>query len=867
MAGLPDPMTWTTLGPLWQAAVIAGASGDTVRAATAWDEVIVTLGSQVGGSAEVDGELAHGLVSALLARLAVPLTIPVDVAVHVQPLLGSPGDHLTAVEQALVILVLALTWFNHGRSPFAEVLRVAQNLLDLLADSVELPPAAPAVPVAVALGHVASVYLTTGAFELARQVLDRAERLLGLTPLPAATDEVVEHSIEALLAGSAVPMLDLGGPGVSNEAVMWVRQLQADARSHLGQEGTAIATYQALALAYGPQRGWTMVVNASDVLVRYGRGEAALHLLEGINPQHRSTAGATIELIEATARFDRGDVEEAARLAARVIAHVEAVPDAELLPDVQILQAKIARSRQDRPAAITWYWLYLEAALRTREASMGYMIDSLATRETLPHVRSLAELLVEAGDAAGLLTMAEMVKGAHLRAVLAEATSPPDRSGVAAQSAVDAGTLLAALHAEVVRCSREIQRLRRRLATTAPGDHNVDSRASLSSALARAQEERRDLLATTDQYDPVWAVMSQVSLRSPEDLHHFFGEGKTAGLTLLRFDGLIRSILVDADGIQIGAVEFDDQAAARLDRFVRNLVDASPIQAWWDPRTLGLDAEDFVPADLWERAKTSNALVIAGHRELHLLPWAMLPRGTGRLVEEIAISVAPSLSCVPPLAQPLPLPRRLAAFGPPATPGPQGEPLVNADAEVQAAFTACGAKQPNLWVKGEAATTERLMELLRNADANALHVASHAVSVPNEPWSSGIITSDGVLDAVVLSKMRTITPEIVASACTTGWRPSSVADVDLLADDCLGIPAAFLLGGARALLVSISELGDVAASELLTSYHRHRSAGAAPIHALRSAQLEALGRRDVELWCGLTLYGSPHASHYEEGQR
>ena len=95
------------------------------------------------------------------------------------------------------------------------------------------------------------------------------------------------------------------------------------------------------------------------------------------------------------------------------------------------------------------------------------------------------------------------------------------------------------------------------------------------------------------------------------------------------------------------------------------------------------------------------------------------------------------------------------------------------------------------------------------------------------------------------------------SACSTGWRPSAVAGVEIVGDDILGLPGAFMEAGVRDVIVSIPRAEENAAAAMMIEYHKSRAAGAPPLHALRQAQLAMLGGKKHPpcLWVGFALYG------------
>jgi CHAT domain-containing protein len=123
--------------------------------------------------------------------------------------------------------------------------------------------------------------------------------------------------------------------------------------------------------------------------------------------------------------------------------------------------------------------------------------------------------------------------------------------------------------------------------------------------------------------------------------------------------------------------------------------------------------------------------------------------------------------------------------------------------------------------------------------------------------NSGLLLSDGRLDAAEIARTRLPYDEVILSACNSGYRPTEVQGVTLAGDDVLGLPGAFLEAGARSVLVSIPKARDDATLELMTLYHEQRARGRPPLVSLRDAQQAMLKNvlYPPHLWIGFTLYG------------
>ena len=162
-------------------------------------------------------------------------------------------------------------------------------------------------------------------------------------------------------------------------------------------------------------------------------------------------------------------------------------------------------------------------------------------------------------------------------------------------------------------------------------------------------------------------------------------------------------------------------------------------------------------------------------------------------------------------------------------------------------------------VLGKNSTERSFWNLAGQAESKAaiLHIACHGISEPEEPMHSGLILSDGRIDASEIALSSLHFEEVVLSACSTGWRPVKVGDVVLTGDDILGLPGAFLEAGTRSVLVSIPAVDDEAGSAFMISYHKLRADGKSPLKAMQLTQLFMSENTDFKpyQWVGITLYG------------
>jgi CHAT domain-containing protein len=156
---------------------------------------------------------------------------------------------------------------------------------------------------------------------------------------------------------------------------------------------------------------------------------------------------------------------------------------------------------------------------------------------------------------------------------------------------------------------------------------------------------------------------------------------------------------------------------------------------------------------------------------------------------------------------------------------------------------------------GEAATAERFCNLA--AAREVVHFAGHGVIREREPFASALVFAasprrPGALTVRDISRMsfrRTRT--VVLSACSTmTGRNAAIEGVPSLA-------RAFVVAGVPAVVGTLWDIEDGDAALVMRPLHERLARGAAPAHALRAAQVEAIRRGlPVSQWSAFALMGS-----------
>jgi CHAT domain-containing protein len=375
--------------------------------------------------------------------------------------------------------------------------------------------------------------------------------------------------------------------------------------------------------------------------------------------------------------------------------------------------------------------------------------------------------------------------------------------------------------------------------------------------------KRAELLQRIRIEDPRWRSLSEpvpFDLRGVLDL---LAERQQAALSLYYRPDQVVAVLLWDGRCAAECLHLEDQVRNGLSAYLANLELKNPKIETIDPVNSGVKAGDLVPPDLLNQALEATNLVVVPHGPLHLLPWAGLSHNGQRLFQHCPVGILPNLSCLPALTTAFASAPRIALFGSPDySQFPLVEPLrygkgeLNILQEIYQSHGSVIVAKPQM---GKDATEAKFWELARNPDGAGaiLHVCCHGNFEAGEPMHSGLLVTDGRIDAAEITRTNLPYDEVVLSACHTGHRPTEVAGINLTGDDILGLPGAFLEAGTRSLLVSIPPAREDVTMDFMTLYHERRVTGTTPLAALQYAQTEMLSgsRYPPCLWVGFTVYG------------
>jgi CHAT domain-containing protein len=158
-------------------------------------------------------------------------------------------------------------------------------------------------------------------------------------------------------------------------------------------------------------------------------------------------------------------------------------------------------------------------------------------------------------------------------------------------------------------------------------------------------------------------------------------------------------------------------------------------------------------------------------------------------------------------------------------------PLSGAEAEAKLIVESLGDRQYTLLLQAQA-TESAVKELALTH--NIIHLATHGIAYTEDPLNSFVAfaptaTENGLLTAREVAQNRELPVDLVVlSACQTGLGRVS-------GDGMLGLSRAFLIAGARTIIVSQWSVSDGATKELMVAFYQYYLASGNKAIALQLA--------------------------------
>jgi CHAT domain-containing protein/tetratricopeptide (TPR) repeat protein len=657
-----------------------------------------------------------------------------------------------------------------------------------------------------------------------------------------------------------------------------------------GEDALAVAG-RSLALAEGPGGN-----PASAALARQARAGALRRL--GRYDEARGELERALAL-----RRELGDPREEAWLLARLGSLAgELEQPAEALARYREALALWTRLEEWRPAAL---YLIEAARASERLDKMGAARDlyraaiELAERIDLPYrsvaLGGLARLEARAGERpAALLDGRRAVEAAHATGNLAmiwgalyDLAEVELAFGLQLEALEHLRAALVAiekLRAESVpsdRAKRAESAERQRVFTRTVGllyDLGLTAEALAVAERSRARASL-DLFASAGARDAE-AIAAELNRSGAEAVPSprsapvpavplLIGEVRSRGLTAIEYfvgEGRLFAWVIAADGdlhavaVPLAAGELESWVrAARQELGTAGALRAAPaLAAGRGAATSGDGSEPEAALDAlyrllieplaqWLPSEPGLTVAIVPHDRLFLLSFAALRDGAGRyFVERHALSYSPSLALLAWTGRPrrgaTPRAPALVVGNPsmPMLPGATQRLVSLPGAELEARAVASELGGETVVLVGTAAGEAEVRR--RAAGASLVHLATHSQLDEEEPLASLVALAPGVAPAVgdgrwTVAEIQeeTLAADLVTlSACDTGLgRVSS--------DGVLGLSRAFLVAGARSVLVSLWRVADVTTRFQMTRFYAALAAnGGDRAAALRQAQLETL---------------------------
>lgn len=699
---------------------------------------------------------------------------------------------------------------------------IADALITLAASSEALEGTTWTGPLAEATRATSRVFATLGDAKRALALLDQVSTGLRADP---ASDGTTEHV--AVLVDRAMALLELGHAGEAIAALDEVLALPQDFLHPHAQLNRGIARLESGDAAGAEQDVETVVTAAGGPepigwpIVAYLRARIA-------------------------AALDRNEARSALRFAALLTRGMDL--------EWRTLAALGAYESDKSPTdALEAYRTMASVIAESRRSSLGYRLDSTALRDKEAPLAAAVHLAADTGDWRTALEIIESFKARELRAILADqrgGIGPPSDRLEQVERRIDALEFDVPLVADPNARHQELLALRAERVMLLEQD---DWRRSASSGLSPSSGV------------PVDDIVATLSTAG----------GAAVDLHLDRSTNILTAVGMRAGTAVVGSTTLAPEVVEAIMRRGENLRSGAPDTLLFDPSSYpAITAEDVLPGVVLALLDGATEILISPHGSLHLLSWPAIELGGRRLLEWSVVSLTPSLWSHL-LLQPTPArPSGVVAFGAPA--GPVAEVLgwlPGAEAELAVAvetFQTTGL--PAVSMVGPAATEQAFFGAVAGATApgTVLHLACHATTGSDgwvggrpfldgaeDPLSAALVLTNGSISADELRRRDLSFAEVILGACSTGWRPTSVGDVELLADTALGLVASVLQAGASSVIASIPPAFDDVAPDLMRLYHRYRLTGAPPAAALCRAQAELLaaGTHDPAAVVGFVAFG------------
>ncbi|MFI7494382.1 CHAT domain-containing protein [Kocuria sp. M4R2S49] len=704
------------------------------------------------------------------------------------------------------------------------------------------------VDAAQTLVQTANLYEWLNDYDRALSTLEEAnglvaEHLVNGPPTPEAVAAALEQQLDDIFRGGTATV----GEDALGTRRLYYEVLQGRARMNykLGDYDTAWAEFEEARPFVDEYAPGGVDFHLAAIAMRTGDLQVAETLLNEVAPlfSHglmRPRRGALC-LLQADLAVKRRDFDDALARTAEGLTDQDTYPDLDLSWRLHWRRAIAFRGRGSSDEALAEFRLAAIAADTMRLAPMGYTLDTAFVRDKLPMMEQALDHALNVGDARAAVWFMEMVKARALSAVL----SHPARQGLSEDAE-----------------AAEFDQISHRIDALSFAMHMKEATADQVRARTTLLENRRSILERIRLRDPRWRTVTEPPEVDVAATSAALGASDRVALVFYMRDNRVVSALLGAHGVIAGERQIDDETTDALSVYVSNLHRLDPDHYLNDlSLELDLSLDDLLSEEVRDALTSHTKILVVPHGVLHLLPWSTMSFHGRRLLETAAVGVVPNLTVLTRLDDAHVTNPSVALIGDPVYDQRSlYKPLEQAGEELLELEHLYGNRVVAPTLRGAEATATALEKLLTHpkaADA-VLHVTCHGDLDAEEPLASGLILTSSKLDAGELMGRRCDFPEVVLSACSTGWRPHSAHGVDLSGDDALGLTASFLEAGARSVLVSITQAKEDVARQFMVTWHQKRLQGDTPLLAYQKTQQLMLDAdpENVWSWAGITAYST-----------
>lgn len=721
---------------------------------------------------------------------------------------------------------------------------------------------------AIVEGNLADLASRRGRLDKAIEHFERAMRRLGETEAPGDVARLRAEQAEALAAlgmhAEAAETYRRAVPVLRDRKMAWEaaralaglgRTLVALGRAEEAEPELAAAASAFEALKHSTGLGRVRINQASVAATRrrYQEAEGLLTMAADLLADRPAEMVLT-RLHLSTLALAAGRLDEAEQRATAALLDARELDLAPLVADLLHVLARIRRAQGRTPEAVAT----LREAIREVERVRGMLGADRFRAAFLGGRMSVFEDAIAAvldmdgpGAADEAFTLAERAKSRSLLDLLRGGAHVVESLGSSATDTDEAELL-----SEVSRLRGELNALYAQLddPSRRKGADLPEWRRSVRDYEVRISGlERR--LAATHRYsavfgDPVGLDAATAMLGQNTGLVEFFVEsGRYSAIVATRENREVFRGLASPEEIadRVEALYF--QVGRAIARGLPDgptgdrLADAAETEAAALCRLLVEPMADAI--------EPLTRLIVVPHGGLHAVPFHTLCRSDGAIIETKEVLYTPSASVLDQMLR-----------QPDAAPGAStkrhsvvigfsDELIPHAEREAREVAECLGDARLLI---GADATIERVVKETRGA--GLVHFATHARFIHANPMASGIKLADGWLSGRDIYGMRLDGAAVTLSGCDTG-RSALTAGEELM-----GLTRAFLVAGARSLLLSLWPTHDRYTAELMLQVYTQRYDSSGSVKggvagALRRAQLDLRRRqRHIAAWGPYLLIGA-----------